>query len=174
MVYHNFKLGLIQQENWENLDYNNYESKIKKINQLVDLTTEKIIETFNKKEKKVEKPGMFDDIITKIIDNIVITIKYYTVNYRNVHLRVEQSNILPYLSIGISMEEFSLFSINDMGVRVFVDRSKTKNLGTNRIINILNFGVYFNPNETEISINSKIPEFSGNNKYQFIIMPCNL
>ena len=41
----------------------------------MDLTNEKITEIFNQKEKKVDKPGMFDDMIMKVLDNLVIIIK---------------------------------------------------------------------------------------------------
>ena len=114
---------------------------------------------------------MFDDIIMKVIDNFVLNIKQSLFKYRNVHVRVEQENEIPYYSMGVTVQEISIHSTNDKWEKGFIDRSKSKSAYSFRIFSLTRFGLYFNPIETNITKNIEI---KIDDKFQQIIKPCKI
>lgn len=81
---------------------------------------ESIVNDFTKKTEKAgkedEQQGYFGAMVTRIIDNLQVTIK-------DIHIRYEDEITKKY-SFGVTLEELKIYTVNKKGEPEFIDRSK--------------------------------------------------
>jgi vacuolar protein sorting-associated protein 13A/C len=111
---------------------------------------EKMLETFaaNLEEKlkkggKEESAGYFSGLITKIVDNVQVSIK-------NIHIRFEctlDKNCS--FNFGITLDTLNIYTTDERGNKIFIDRSKTENakLPVNKKLVLDDFSFYWNDKE---------------------------
>lgn len=77
-------------------------------------------------------------MVTKIIDNIQVTVK-------DIHVRYED-DITNQYSFGVTLEELKIFTVNNNGQPEFIDRTKKEyeNEPLRKKLLLSNFGVYWN------------------------------
>ena len=111
---------------------------------------EKMIEDFasNLEEKfkkggKEDSAGYFSGLITKVIDNVQVSVK-------NIHIRFECAlGSKQSFNFGLTLDSLSIFTTDDKGVKVFLDRSKAENakLPVNKKLMLNDFSFYWNDKE---------------------------
>jgi hypothetical protein len=108
---------------------------------------EKMLEDFasNLEEKfkkggKEESAGYFSGLITKVIDNVQISV-------RNIHIRFEcQLGPKQSFNFGLTLDSLSIYTTDDRGNKLFLDRSKAENskLPVNKKLMLNDFSFYWN------------------------------
>ena len=96
-------------------------------------------------EKEAEKKGYFQNLVTKIIDNVQILIK-------DIHIRMEdQSGGIPY-STGLFLQELRMETTDEGGETMFIDRTQEKHKFAPlfKFLDLVNIGLYWNPKEKKI------------------------
>jgi len=91
---------------------------------------------------------MAASLITKIVDNLQISLK-------NLHVRVENEDIIEpdnSFSLGITLQEIDLYTTDEHWKRIYVDRTKEANKlkAMFKMLKITNFGVYYKIKETSL------------------------
>ena len=114
-------------------------------------------------QASVDKQGILDRLIVKIIDNVQIVIQ-------NIHVRYECDLEKPGFSWGITLADLRLFTTESQYKnRVFFDRSDPKNKETQlfKKAELTKFGLYWNSNDLQFfsslshnEIKAKIYNFS--------------
>ena len=145
---------------WEYTDYNSYENKLyyllKFSNERMLQLGQSFIEETKKMEMektgqapapKPEKQNTFwEGMVLKILDNL-------QVKFKNVHIRIEAPFDNNRTSFGISLEEMFVVNTNEKWEEEFIDRNVHKNANIFKLLKISNFGIYLNPNETNLFYN---------------------
>lgn len=132
-------VSLINQEDWQFLDYISFDSKIAYLNKFAQNRIQELVEAFTKKEG--EGSSTYGDrIILKILDNL-------HVNFKNIHLRIEEPNKSPFYSIGVTLQEMLVVNTNENWEQKFIDRNVNKNINVFKLLKISNFGIYMKTNE---------------------------
>ena len=93
-----------------------------------------------KKGGKEEAPGYFAGLITKIVDNVQVSIK-------NIHIRFEcELDQKCSFNFGITMDSLTVFTTDERGNKTFIDRSKAENirLPVNKKLILDDFSFYWN------------------------------
>ncbi|ODV94409.1 hypothetical protein PACTADRAFT_18111 [Pachysolen tannophilus NRRL Y-2460] len=94
------------------------------------------------KEEEARNESFTESLITKIVDNLQITIK-------NIHIRYEDSSVFtenPY-SIGLTLKEFSAVSADESWVPAFISVST---LFTKKLLTLKSLTTYWNTNSESI------------------------
>jgi vacuolar protein sorting-associated protein 13A/C len=88
-------------------------------------------------------------LTAKILDNLEVVIK-------NIHFRYEDSVTIPGVTFaaGITLDQFSIQTTNDMWVESFIarDAAKKKDIAINKLAKIDNISIYWNTSSPMISI----------------------
>ena len=87
---------LIEENKWEQLDYISYDSKIKSLLSFANNKFDEIKLALEKKESSYS-----DRVLLKILDNLHL-------NFKNLHIRIEESNFKPYFAFGITMHSLNI------------------------------------------------------------------
>ncbi|CAI2385812.1 unnamed protein product [Moneuplotes crassus] len=123
---------------WEIIDFNNYEDKLRKLVTFGESIQDKI-----KNEKSDDDNGYFSKLSTKILDNIQITVK-------NIHIRFEDSiNASRPYSFGFTLKELSAQTCNQQWEYEYYDRTdnKNKDMPVFKLLLIEKFAFYWEANE---------------------------
>ena len=145
---------------WDYTDYNNYENKLYYLLKFSNERMLQLAQSFIEEAKKMEmeKTGQkplpqpekqntfWEGMVVKILDNL-------QVRFKNVHIRIEAPFDNNHTSLGISLEEMFVVNTNDKWEEEFIDRNVNKNANIFKLLKISNFGIYLNPNETNLLYN---------------------
>lgn len=131
-----------------NQEYNAAEEEIRaqalKLNKLEDLeVADRLKDTSNLDPEEARKNQSFtDSLVTKIIDNLQITIN-------NIHIRYEDNYSVPghEFSIGISLEELSAVSTNENWEPSFIQDTKSL---THKLATLSSFSLYWNTDSKSV------------------------
>lgn len=134
------------QSTWQMIDLSeDFDVKTAVLNAFAHELYSEMIKTKAELEKEA---GMLSGLITKIIDNLQVSLK-------RIHVRVESqdpSDKNNDFSLGISLQSVEVFTVADpvYNNRWFVDRTKkeNKNKPMYKYLNITNLGVYYKIRET--------------------------
>jgi len=129
--------SLKHQEEWEFIDSISYEAKIAYLNKFAQERIQELQDAF---ATKTENSSFSDRVLIKILDNL-------HVNFKNIHIRVEEKLKAPYYSIGVTLQEMLIVNTNDNWVEQFIDRNKNKNIDVFKLLKISHFGLYLKCNE---------------------------
>jgi len=132
-------VSLINQEDWQFLDYISFDSKIAYLNKFAQNRIQELVEAFTTKEGEGSS-SYGDRVILKILDNL-------HVNFKNIHLRIEEPNKSPFYSIGVTLQEMLVVNTNENWEQKFIDRNVNKNINVFKLLKISNFGIYMKTNE---------------------------
>jgi hypothetical protein len=102
-----------------------------------------MIEDKLKKGGKESEAGYFEKLVTKIIDNVQVSIK-------NIHIRFECSlNPKTHFNFGVTLDGLTIFTTDERGVKQFLDRSKKENEGKpmHKRLFLNDFSFYWNDKE---------------------------
>ena len=127
---------LITQDEWEFLDYISYEAKVAFLNKFAQDRLLELTEAF-----QAEKSSYGDRVMLKVLDNL-------HVNFKNIHIRIEEPNKAPLYSLGITLKEMLVVNTNENWEQKFIDRNKDKNINVFKLLKISNLGVYLKTAET--------------------------
>ena len=99
-------------------------------------------------EELAKESGMFGGLVSKIVDNLQVTLT-------NLHVRIENeddNNPINQFSLGISLQAIDLYTTNRKWERGYVDRTKgeSKNEPMFKILDVFNFGVYYKTQENSL------------------------
>ena len=167
-------INLLNQENWEILDYTSYEYKI---NELIKYSNKKylnLIENFNNnnKEKTNQSSSYTQRVLLRIMDNLHLTIK-------NVNIRIQENNNNNNFIFGISLKEILILNTNENYEISFIDRNVDKNADLYKKLEIKDFGIYLNLNNDQKNflkdsddLEESLKNFNIEQKY--LIQPLNL
>jgi vacuolar protein sorting-associated protein 13A/C len=126
-------ISLVPQEEWEFLDYISYEAKLNFLNKFVQ---ERILELTEAFQTESQKSSSYSDrVMLKILDNL-------HVNFKNIHLRIEEPHKSPFYCIGVTLNEMLVVNTNENWEQKFIDRNKNKNISVFKLLKITNFGIY--------------------------------
>jgi vacuolar protein sorting-associated protein 13A/C len=126
-------ISLVPQEEWEFLDYISYEAKLNFLNKFVQ---ERILELTEAFQEESQKSSTYSDrVMLKILDNLHI-------NFKNIHIRIEEPNKPPFYCIGVTLKEMLVVNTNENWEQKFIDRNKNKNISVFKLLKISNFGIY--------------------------------
>ena len=122
-----------------------YEMKETIIREMAKTLFDELIKT--EEEKKKEK-GMTESLITKIVDNLQISL-------RNIHIRVEYENLKEpddSFSLGLTLQNVDLQTTDENWEPTYIDRTekKNKNIAMNKLLKVNNFGIYYKIGETNL------------------------
>jgi len=96
----------------------------------------------SKQKKSSNQDSYMQQMTTKIVDNLEITVK-------NIHLRYEDSQSIPnsIISAGITLSSFILATCDDKWHEMFIARSSTQTPRTiHKIAKVQGLGIYWNTN----------------------------
>ena len=168
-------INLLNQQNWEILDYTSYEYKI---NELIKYSNNKylnLIENFNNnnKDKTNQSSSYTQRVLLRIMDNLHLTIK-------NINVRIqENNNINNNFIFGISLKEILIVNTNENYEISFIDRNVDKNADIYKKLEIKDFGIYLNLNNDQKNflndsddLEESLKNFNIEQKY--LIQPLNL
>ena len=120
-------------------------------------------------------------ISLKVLDNLQI-------NFSNIHIRIEDNNISPPISFGLTLQKLNVINCDENWKQVFIDRSndRNQNLDLYKLLEISNFGIFLNLNDKinlgkledqKIIANEMNKIFSSISKkaenYEYLIKPGN-
>ena len=145
---------------WEYTDYNNYENKLYYLLKFSNERMLQLAQSFIEETKKMEmektgqapvqkqekKNTFWEGMVVKILDNL-------QVKFKNVHIRIEAPFDNNKTSFGVSLEEMFVVNTNEKWEEEFIDRNVHKNANIFKLLKISNFGIYLNPNETNLFYN---------------------
>ena len=145
---------------WDYTDYNNFENKLYYLLKFSNERMLQLAQSFVEETKKMEmeKTGQaptqqpekqntfWEGMVLKILDNL-------QVKFKNVHIRIEAPFDNNKTSIGMSLEEMFVVNTNENWEEEFIDRNVHKNANIFKLLKISNFGIYLNPNETNLFYN---------------------
>ena len=99
-------------------------------------------------EDKKKEQGMTASMITRIVDNLQVSLK-------NLHIRVEREDVITpqnSFSLGITLQEIDLYTTDANWERIYIDRTKDVNKRTamHKVLKIKNFGIYYKTGETSL------------------------
>ncbi len=169
-------LTLSNASEWEALDYLSFESKLNSLNKFA---REKMQELINAFDTEKQKDSYAHRISLKVLDNLQI-------NFSNIHIRIEDNNLNPPISFGMTLEKLNVINCDENWKQVFIDRSKNENQNFDlfKLLEISNFGFFLNLNdetnlgkiESHYLINKEMDKmFSHNCKqvvgYDYLIKP---
>lgn len=154
---------------WGRLDSQSCQIKLENIYAVTDVTgnalVSKDLEVTNtkvetNKEAEQGQGSMFTGLITKIVDNLKVSIK-------NIHIRMELNNKGTLTAIGLVIKSIDLYSVDEKGEpKIYPAQSKI--IRKKLVINGL--GLYVDPNANYIDTND-IYESMASMYHQFIIDP---
>ena len=142
-------LNFISPSNWEFIDYYSYDVKLK---YLETFFTSKITELKEALNAKNKKPIRSDTYLTrlqmKIIDNLHI-------NFKNIHIRLEDNINKPFSSMGFTLEEILIVNTNENWEETFINRTDVSftNNKVYKLLKIKQFGFYLDVNTTTTNNN---------------------
>ena len=131
-------ISLLEEKDWEFLDFISYEAKLKN---LTNFANKKIEEIKSALEKKAST--YTDRVINKIVDNLHL-------NFKNLHLRIEEANISPYFSFGMTMQSLNIVNTDEKWKEAFIDRNENSKSDIYKLLKLNNLGFYFKINEDYI------------------------
>jgi len=146
-------LSITKAENWEILDYLSFESKI---NYLKNFSQGKLDE-LNKSFQKDKTNSYVDRISLRILDNLQI-------NISNIHIRIEDNYMNPNLSLGLTLQSLNVTNTDKNWHPIFVDRNLNKESNIYKLLELNNFGVFFNLND-----NLNLGEYSNYKEVESIM-----
>ncbi|OHT11522.1 hypothetical protein TRFO_18966 [Tritrichomonas foetus] len=123
--------------------------------------------TFQKqpKDDEVTEQSMWNGVLTKILDNLVINIK-------NIHIRIEASvGSNNFIGIGITIPSINAFTIDGNDQQTFLSDHPSL---LRKKVTINSFGIYVDTNVSEIDkelFKTKLIEGIYDNNHQFVISP---
>ena len=118
------------------MDYLSFDSKINFLNKFSRQKLEELSNAFEK-----DKPNNYVDRISlKVLDNLQI-------NISNIHIRIEDNNTNPPISLGLTLQSFSVTNTDENWNPVFVDRNLNKNASIRKLLRLNNFGFFLNIND---------------------------
>jgi hypothetical protein len=139
-------LSILGSDEWEFLDYISYDAKI---GYLKNFTRDRILELVDAFSTKDASSSSYSDrVLLKILDNL-------HVNFKNIHIRIEEPIKVPFYSFGITLEEMLVVNTNENWEQKFIDRNKNKNINVFKLLKISNCGIYFNSNENKFLSTNK-------------------
>jgi len=129
-------LNIDKTNQWEFLDYLSFESKINMLNKF----SRQKIDELNNAFLKDKQNSYVDRISLKVLDNLQI-------NISNIHIRIEDNNINPTISLGLTLQSFNVTNTDENWNPVFIDRNLNKNATIYKILKLNNFGIFLNLND---------------------------
>ena len=127
----------------------NVEKLIQEKLQKIDKFANDCLDCLLEKEKLLEKKGkdvsFSERMAMKILDNIQINIK-------NIHFRIESNNNI-FFNAGFTLNALTICSTNDKWEKTIINRETetNKNLSRRKLLNLENFGFYWNSRKKNIS-----------------------
>lgn len=98
------------------------------------------IDELNNAFLKDKQNSYVDRISLKVLDNLQI-------NISNIHIRIEDNNINPTISLGLTLQSFNVTNTDENWNPVFIDRNLNKNATIYKILKLNNFGIFLNLND---------------------------
>lgn len=129
-------VSLLEEKDWQFLDFISYEAKIGYLTSFANKKIEEIKAALEKKQNTYT-----DRIISKIVDNLHL-------NFKNLHIRIEEPNYSPYFSFGITMESLNVVNTDKDWKEKFIDRNVDQTTDMFKLLKLNNLGFYFKINET--------------------------
>jgi hypothetical protein len=168
-------LSLIPNEEWEFLDFFSGDYKLNLLKKFFQTRIAELTEAFVQEEKS---SGYADRVLVKILDNLHI-------NFKNLHIRIEDTTKKPFYSLGFTLEEMLVVNTNEKWEEKFIDRNKQKDINVFKLLKIKNFGFYLKTEEnffistledkkkvqTEMN---KIWDGKSTNNFNYLIKPISL
>lgn len=89
-----------------------------------------------------DKKGYLDNIYVRVLDNLQFAI-------RNIHVRYED-NLSRGYSFGVTLQSLEVFTSNEQGQRIYVDRTSVENSKAVllKTVELKNLGIYWKDTET--------------------------
>jgi hypothetical protein len=161
-------LTLIPQEDWEFIDFFSAEAKLNYLTKFFNNKIEELTEAF---ESDGKTEGYVNRTVLKILDNL-------HVNFKNLHIRIEDKTRKPFYSLGVTLEEMIVINTNEEWKEMFIDRNKTKDINVFKLLKIKNFGFYLKTNETYMvsleESDNVLAKFNNIKSFEYLIKPISL
>ena len=107
------------------------------MNKLIAFAKERLEELTESFKEKVDNDTYSNRVLIKIIDNL-------SVNVKNFHIRIEEPNVKPHFSLGITMQEIMIQNTDSDWNEVFIDRNVDKQQDVFKQLKMFNFSIYLN------------------------------
>lgn len=168
-------LSLIPNEEWEFLDFYSGDYKLNLLKKFFQTRIAELTEAFVQEEKS---SGYADRVLVKILDNLHI-------NFKNLHIRIEDTTKRPFYSLGFTLEEMLVVNTNEKWEEKFIDRNKQKDINVFKLLKIKNFGFYLKTEENFFISTyedkkrvyaemNKIWDGKSTNNFNYLIKPISL
>eukprot|EP00347_Sterkiella_histriomuscorum_P000566 403375355 len=129
-------------EEWQLIEtfHTNYEMRQQMITQFAAQLYSQLIKS---QEAEQQEQGFFKSLVTKILDNVQLTIQ-------NIHVRLESSEKLrSTFSMGLTLKEITIHTTNQTWQKEYFDRTQESNKDKPvfKVLNIVKLGLYWRTNE---------------------------